>query len=98
MGVTPDHISLNISTEEINDPQYSEIRKRAAEEFLEKELKITTTEIKFSKLSNTSPILWIEVQDSDTVDSIIRQSTYFKRDAKAIMYPPPKNYSQQLNQ
>merc|ERR1712240_502907 len=47
-----------------------------------------TAEIKSSKLSNTSSILWIEVQDIETVESILRQSAYFKREAKAIMYPP----------
>ena len=57
-------------------------------DFLEKELKITTAEVKSSKLSSTSSILWIEVQDSKTVEIILRQSAYFKREAKAIMYAP----------
>ena len=82
------HLSLNITTEDVNNPQYSKLRKRAAEEFLEKELKTTTAKIISSKMSHTSPILWIEVQDSDRAEAIIRQSAYYKRDAKQSCTPP----------
>ena len=40
-------------------------------------------------MSQSSPILWIEVDDCDTADMIIRQSAKIRNpDAKAIMYPP----------
>merc|ERR1712240_390166 len=86
--VRADHISQNIPESEINNPDNHKICKTAAIDFLEKELKVTTAEVKSSKLSSTSSILWIEVQDSKTVAIILRQSAYFRREAKAIIYPP----------
>ena len=38
----PEHISASPITDDINDPKYSDIRKEAAREFLDKELKINT--------------------------------------------------------
>ena len=60
----------------------------AALDSLEKELKITEATVISSKLSSTSSILWIEVQNSETADWIQKQSSYYKREAWAIMYPP----------
>ena len=62
----------------------------AALDFLENELKITTATIISSKLSNTSPILWIEVQSEEMAENIQKQSSILKREARAIMYPPPE--------
>merc|ERR1712240_342651 len=62
----------------------------AALDFLENELKVTTATIISSKLSNTSPILWIEVQSEEMAEHIQKQSSLFKREARAIMYPPPE--------
>ena len=40
-------------------------------------------------MSQSSPILWIEVEDSTTADMIIKQSAKVRNpDGKAIMYPP----------
>ena len=40
-------------------------------------------------MSQSSPILWIEVDDCDTADMIVRQSAKIHNpNAKAIMYPP----------
>ena len=40
-------------------------------------------------MSPSSPILWIELEDSDTADMIIRQSAKIRNpDGIAIMYPP----------
>ena len=60
----------------------------AALDFLEKELKVKNATIISSKLSSISSILWIEVQNSKTADWIQKQSSYYKREARAIMYPP----------
>ena len=92
----PEHISATPITDDINDPKYSDIRKAAAIEFLDKELKINThLNILSTKKSQTSPILWIELEDSDTADMLIRQSAKNRNpDGKAIMYPP-KNSSLQ---
>ena len=86
--MTLEHISSNIITDDINLPKYSELRKVAAAEFLDKELKITGIKIISPKMSPTSPILWIEVSNSDIADMLLRQSAKINSDAKAIIYPP----------
>ena len=90
----PEHISATPITDDINDPKYSDIIKAAAREFLDKELKINThLNILSTKKSQTSPILWIELEDSETADMLIRQSAKIRNpDGKAIMYHP-KNSS-----
>merc|ERR1712240_307548 len=62
----------------------------AAHDFLENELKITIATIISSKLSTTSPILWIEVQSEEIALNIQKQSAILKREERAIMYPPPE--------
>ena len=90
--VTPDHISQqakkHINDTEINNPENHNYRKMAALDFLEKELKITNATIISSKLSSTSSILWIEVQNIETAEWIQKQSSYYKRESWATMYPP----------
>ena len=92
--VGPDHISQHAKKQlkdtEINNPENHNYRKMAALDFLENELKVTTATIISSKLSNTSPILWIEVQSEEMAEHIQKQSSLFKREARAIMYPPPE--------
>ena len=85
-----EHMSANPITDDINEPKYSDTRKAAAREFLEKKLKLNTyLNIISTRMSQTSSILWIEVEDSDTADMIIRQSAKIHNpDGKAIMYPP----------
>ena len=40
-------------------------------------------------MSQSSPILWMEVDDYTTADMIIKQSAKVRNpDGKAIMYPP----------
>ena len=76
-------------TDDINQPKYSDIRKEAAAEFLAKELKLHPPTIISTKMSQSSPIMWIELQDSDTADMLMRQSAKIRnRDGIAIMYPP----------
>ena len=72
--MTLQHISSNIIIDDINQPKYSNIRKIATTEFIDKELKLTNINIISSKMSLSSPILWIEVDNSDIADIIIRQS------------------------
>ena len=90
--VTPEHISQQakkqLNDTEINNPENHNFRKMAALDFLDKELKVKDATIISSKLSNTSPILWIEVQSEETANFIQKQSEYYKREAQAIMYPP----------
>ena len=64
----------------------------ATAEFLDKELKLTNINIISSKMSLSSPILWIEVNDSYTADMLSRQSAKIRSKAKAIMYPPQELY------
>ena len=86
----PEHISATPITDDINDPKYSDIRNEAAREFLDKELKVNTyLNIISTKMSQSSPILCIEIEDSDTADMLIKQSAKIRNpDGKAIMYPP----------
>merc|ERR1712240_494959 len=92
--VTSNHISQqakrHIKDNEINNPENNYYRKMAAHDFLEKELKVTTAIIISSKLSTTSPILWIEVQSEEITLTIQKQSAILKREERAIMYPPPE--------
>merc|ERR1712240_210420 len=92
--VTSNHISQqakrHIKDNEINNPENNYYRKMAAHDFLENELKVTTATIISSKLSTTSPILWIEVQGEEIALSIQKQSAILKREERAIMYPPPE--------
>merc|ERR1712243_56267 len=90
--VGPDHISQHAKKQlkdtEINNPENHNYRKMAALDFLENELKVKDATIISSKLSNTSPILWIEVQNEEIAEHIQKQSSHFEREARAIMYPP----------
>merc|ERR1712240_754436 len=92
--VTSNHISQqagrHIKDIEINNPENNYYRKMAAHDFLENELKVTTATIISSKLSTTSPILWIEVQSEEIALNIQKQSAILKREERAIMYPPPE--------
>merc|ERR1712240_131821 len=92
--VTSNHISQqakrHIKDNEINNPENNYYRKMAAHDFLEKELKVTTAIIISSKLSTTSPILWIEVQSEEIALNIQKQLAILKREERAIMYPPPE--------
>ena len=94
----PEHVSAKPITDDINDPKYSDIRKEAAKEFLDKELKINSDiKIISTKMSQSSPIFRIEVDDHTTTDMIIKESAKVcNPDGRAIMYPP-KNFSQPLN-
>ena len=91
-----EHISAAPITDNINDPKYAEIRRTAATEFLDKELKINThINIISTKMSQGSPIMWIELEDSHTAEMLMRQSARIRNpDSKAIMYPP-KNFTLQ---
>ena len=92
-----EHISAKPILDDINEPKYSDIRKAAAREFLDKEFKISThLNILSTKKFQTSPILWIELEDIKTADMLIRQSAKIRNpDGEAIMYPPPKNSTPQ---
>ena len=72
VGLKPmhlEHISATPITDNINDPKYAEIRKNAATEFLDKELKISTSiNIVSTKMSQGSPIMWIELDDIDKAE------------------------------
>ena len=72
--VTPEHISQQakkqLNDTEINNPENHNFRKMAALDFLEKELKVKDATIISSKLSSTSSILWIEVQNIETAEWI----------------------------
>ena len=87
----PEHLSASPILDDINDPKYSNIRKEAAKEFLDKELKINTDiKIVSTKISQASPILWIEREDYTIADMILKQSAKVcNPDGRAIMYPPP---------
>merc|ERR1712240_637439 len=67
--------------------QQKKMTKEEQEKQLSK-LKVKSATILSSKLSNTSPILWIEVQNEEMAEHIQKQSSLFKREARAIMYPP----------
>ena len=88
----PEHLSAKPIIDDINDPKYSDIRKEAAKEFLYKELKLNSDKkIISTKMSQSSPILWIEVDDHTTADMIIKQSAKVHNPyGRAIMYPPPR--------
>ena len=62
------------------------MRKEAAKEFLDKELKITTDiNIISTKISQTSPLLWIELEDYTIADIILKQSAKVRNpDGRAI--------------
>ena len=83
----------NITREEINLLQHFHLRKTLAQEFLEHELKITDAKIISSKMSTNSDILWIEVENSDTAERIIKQSARTHTKARGIMYPPTELYA-----
>ena len=75
-------------TDDLNQQHYSDIRKEAAAEFITKELKLQPPTIISTKMSQSSPIIWIEVQDSDTADMLMRQSAKIRNpNGQAIMYP-----------
>ena len=77
-------------------PKYSEKRKQAAQEFIENELKIKDKiDIKSSKMSQGSPILWIELDDIETAEMLQHQANRMRNfNGQAIMFPPPRNYIQ----
>lgn len=76
-------------TDDINQPKYRAIRKESAAEFLANELKLHPPTIISTKMSQTSAILWIELEDRDTADMIMRQSAKIRNpNGIAIMYPP----------
>ena len=81
--VTPEHISQqakkHINDTEINNPENHNYRKMATIDFLEKELKVKDATIISSKLSSTSSILWIEVQNIETAEWI-QKSFYHQID------------------
>merc|ERR1711873_381795 len=58
----------------------------------EKELKVTKAIITSSKLSTTSDILWIQVHNEQSAIDIQKQSATLRREARAIMYPPPEYF------
>merc|ERR1712240_815012 len=92
--ITANHISQQarkqIKDTEINNAENAYYRKMAANEFLEKELKVTKAIITSSKLSATSEVLWIQLQTEQAAIDIQKQSAILKREARAIMYPPPE--------
>merc|ERR1712240_165743 len=65
-------------------------RRVHGHEFLEKELKVTKAVITSSKLSTTSDILWIQLDNEKSAIDIQKQSASLRREARAIMYPPPE--------
>merc|ERR1712240_484375 len=67
-------------------------RRVHGHEFLEKELKVTKAVITSSKLSTTSDILWIQVDNEQTAIDIQKQTATLRREARAIMYPPPEYF------
>ena len=90
----PEHLLVKPILDDINDPKYSDTRKEAAKELLDKELKINTDlKIISTKMSQSSPILWIELEDHNTADMIIKQSAKVRNpDSRAILYPPMNFY------
>ena len=84
-----EHITEEKVTD-INDSRYSELRRNAAKEFMTNELKFNQEVIIVStKLSKNSPILWVELNSAEDVDSILMHSSkVWNLQAKAIMYPP----------
>ena len=64
------YLPPSITREEINHPQNFYLRITLAQEFLEHELKITDATIISSKMSTSSHILWIEVENSDTAEKL----------------------------
>ena len=94
VGLKPirvENITESPIIDDINQPYYSEMRKEAAAEFITKELKLQPPTIMSTKMSQSSPIMWIEVQDSDTADMLMRQSAKIRNpNGQAIMYHPPR--------
>ena len=83
-------IAEGISRVNINDPKYSEQRKQLAQDFIERELKLKDKiEIKSSKMSQGSPILWIELEDIETAEMLQHQASRMRNpNGQAIIYPP----------
>ena len=88
-------IAEGISRVNINDPKYSEQRKQVAQDLIERELKIKDKiEIKSSKMSQGSPIPWIELEDIEIAEMLQHQASRMRNpNGQAIMYPP-RNYTQ----
>ena len=95
VGLKPiynEHITSDEVIDNIHSYKYSKERKEAAIDFLTNVLKIEIDcNILATKLSRTSPILWIELDSDITVDNIIYQSIKMRNpSAFAFMYPPPE--------
>merc|ERR1712240_106487 len=92
--ITANHISAQagkqIQITDINNKHNAYYRKMAAHEFLEKELKVINAVITSSKLSTTSDILWIQLDNERSAIDIQKQSATLRREARAIMYPSPE--------
>ena len=68
-------ISLAITYGDLNGIEYSDARKEAAKDFILKELSMKQQiNILSTKLSKSSPILWVELEEPEIVDSILIQS------------------------
>merc|ERR1712240_340449 len=92
--ITANHISAKagkqIQITDINNQHNAYYRKMAAHEFLEQELKVNNAVITSSKLSTTSDILWVQLDNEKSAIDIQKQSATLRREARAIMYPPPE--------
>ena len=88
--VLPGHITSNESYGDLNGREFSETRRDAAKEFILKGLSIKQDiTILSTKLSRSSPIKWVELEDPDIADAILIETAKVRNpEGRAVMYPP----------